>query len=165
MLNMVSDASKGKAFAWVPSVAYDLQTQILAYEHQNVTMVLTGTYGTDPHGWRNALNTYGWGSMTADVYRDEAFATQGEALRTAIVAVTRFGKPSGIFMLNGKHAELINGWDVAATPATGSTDFSVNGVWLTDPWQPNGRRDTFVQLAWLQSARSGFLRFGAYLKD
>jgi putative cell wall-binding protein len=165
MLNMVRDTSKGKAFGWVPSVAFDLQTEILAYERQNMTMVLTGTYGTDPHGWRNALNTYGWGSITADVYRDEAFATQGEALQSAIVAVARFGKPTGLLMLGGKHAMLIHGWDVSGRdPATGSTDFSVNGVWLTDPWQPNGRRDTFVQLAWLQSARSGYLRFGGYLE-
>jgi putative cell wall-binding protein len=167
MLNMVAleSTSKGDGFAWVPSVDFDLQTEILAYERANMTMVLTGTYGTDPHGWRNALNYYGWGSLTADVYRDEAFATVDDGLRAAIIAAAEFGKPTGLLMLNGQHAELVNGWDVSGDdPATGSTDFTVNGVWLTDPWQPNGRRDAYVQLPWLKSAGSGFLRFGPYLE-
>ena len=166
-LNMfaMEGAANHDGLVWVPSVSFDLQTEILAYERANMTMVLSGTNGADPHGWRNALNFYGWGSLTADVFRDESFATVDEALRAAIVAVAEFGKPTGLLMLNGKHAELINGWDVSGEdPATGSTDFTVNGVWLTDPWQANGRRDAYVQLPWLQSAGSGFLRFGPYLE-
>ena len=167
MLNMVAPAAlpKGAGFAWIPSVSLDLQTEILAYERLNMTMVTSNTKGTDPHGWRNALNFYGWGSVTADVYRDKAFGTADEGLRAAIIAAAEFGKPTGILMLNGKHAELIHGWDVSGeNPATGSAAFSVNGVWLTDPWQPSGRRDAYVQLAWLQAAGSGYVRFGPYLE-
>jgi putative cell wall-binding protein len=167
MLNFVALGSTppGDGFAWTPSVSLDLQTQILAYERANMTMVLDGTNGTDPHGWRNALNFYGWGSLTADIYRDQAFATADAGLKAAVVAAAEFGKSTGMLMLNGKHAEVINGWDVeGADPSTGSTDFTINGVWLTDPWQPSGRQDAYVQLPWLQSAASGFLRFGPYLE-
>ena len=73
--------------------------------------------------------------------------------------MARFGKPTGMLMLAGQHAELINGWDVTGEdPSTGSTKFAVNGVWLTDPWEPNGYRNTYVPLAWLESG-SKFLRF------
>ena len=33
---------------------------ILAWERSHDT--LAGGSGSDPHGWRNALNYYGWGS-------------------------------------------------------------------------------------------------------
>ena len=161
MLNMIAlqSPTKGEGFAWSPSVSYALQNEILAYERAHMTMVLAGTHGTDPHGWRNAFNEYGWGSLEAGVYRDEAFASFDDAVKAAIIGTARFGKPTGMLMLAGQHAELISGWDVTGEdPSTGSTKFAVNGVWLTDPWEPNDYRNTYVPLAWLKSG-SKFLRF------
>ena len=166
MLNMTAlrGPSKGDGFAWTPSVALDLENAMLDFERQNMTMVVDGTNGTDPHGWRNALNYYGWGSLSADVYRDEAFGSFGEAVKAAITSEAQFGKPVGLLMMGGRHAELINGWDVTGEdPSTGSTNFAVNGVFLTDPWQPNGHEDTYVPLAWLQAGAPA-VRFTPYLE-
>jgi putative cell wall-binding protein len=166
MLNMVAHQgpSKGDGFSWTPSISYELQTEILAFERLNMTMVTAGTNGTDPHGWRNALNAYGWGSLTADVYRDLAFGSFDEAVKAAIVSVARFGKPAGLLMLDGRHAAILHGWDVSGDdPATGSTNFTVNGVWLTDPWEPNGHQNAFVWLSWLQSGPTA-VRFTPYLE-
>jgi hypothetical protein len=155
---------KGDGFSWTPSISYDLQTEILAFERQNMTMVTEGTNGTDPHGWRNALNAYGWGSLTADVYRDLSFGTFDEAVKAAIVSGAQFGKPAGLLMLAGRHAMILHGWDVSGDdPATGSTNFTVNGVWLTDPWEPNGHQNAFVWHSWLQSGPAS-VRFTPYLE-
>ena len=166
MLNMIAyqSPSKGDGFSWTPSISYDLQTEILAWERQNMTMVLAGTNGSDPHGWRNALNYYGWGSQTADVYRDLSFGSFDEAVKAAIISGARFGKPAGLLMLDGRHAVILHGWDVAGDdPSTGSTNFTVNGVWLTDPWEPNGHQNAYVWLSWLQSGPAS-VRFTPYLE-
>jgi hypothetical protein len=59
---------------------------------------------------------------------------------------------------------IVHGWDVSGDdPATGSTNFIVNGVWLTDPWEPNGHQNAFVWLSWLQSGPAS-VRFTPYLE-
>jgi putative cell wall-binding protein len=166
MLNIVAlqSPSPGDGLTWSPSISFDLQSQILAWERQNMTMIVEGTHGADPHGWRNALNFYGWGSLSADVYRDASFDAFDDAVKAAIISVARFGKPAGLLMLAGHHAVLLHGWDVSGDdPSTGSTNFTVNGVWLTDPWQSNGRQDAYITRAWLQSGPTS-LRFTPYLE-
>jgi putative cell wall-binding protein len=166
MLNMIAlgSPSKGDGFVWTPSVSDALQDQILAWSRQNMTMVTQGTTGTDPHGWRNALNYFGWGSTSADVYRDQAYADFDEALRAAIVGLARYGKPTGVLTQEGRHAQLIHGWNVTGDdPATGSMNFTVNGVYLTNPWEPSGLRNYYASPAALGSA-SGSIRFTPYLE-
>ncbi|OGO52304.1 MAG: hypothetical protein A2V84_14325 [Chloroflexi bacterium RBG_16_70_13] len=166
MLNMVAYGGQTEpgGFAWQPTRAYDVQSAILAWEREHMTQPRAGTEGSDPHGWRNALNHFGWGSMDRDVYRDLAFNDQDTALREAIMRVAFYGKPTGLLMLNGAHAVVLNGWDVVGNdPRTGSMDFTVRGVYLTDPWQPNGHRNYYVTRASLASGAK-WLRFGPYLE-
>lgn len=165
MLNMTASRGvPGPEFTWTPSTSYDLQNEILAWSRQNMTMVLEGTNGTDPHGWRNALNAYGWGSMHAGVYRDRAYGSFDAAVKEAIIGVARYGKPSGLLMLAGKHAALVHGWDVTGDdPATGSANFTVNGVYLTDPWEPNATQNAYLTLAALRSGGT-WQRFTPYLE-
>ena len=46
--------------------------------------------GSDPHGWRNALNYYGWGAGALDagarVYDDFSYSSYGCAMKAAVRA-------------------------------------------------------------------------------
>ncbi|HEX9549520.1 MAG TPA: cell wall-binding repeat-containing protein [Candidatus Limnocylindrales bacterium] len=166
MLNMAAygGAVAPDGFAWTPSQSFDVQSAILAWEREHMTQPRAGTVGSDPHGWRNALNHFGWGSIESDVYRDLAFGSLDSALKQAIVSAAQFGKPTGLLMQNGTHAVVLNGWDVTGDdPRTGSLDFGILGVYLTDPWQPNGHRNYYVTQASL-AAGSPSVRFGPYLE-
>jgi hypothetical protein len=60
MLNFVAIArSGGTGFRWSVGLGSTRRDLILAWERTHDTMV--GGNGSDPHGWRNALNYYGWG--------------------------------------------------------------------------------------------------------
>lgn len=166
MLNMAAygGSTAPGGFAWEPTRSYDVQSAILAWEREHMTQPVSGTDGSDPHGWRNALNHFGWGTTDRDVYRDFAFNDQDTALREAIMRVAFYGKPTGLLMLNGAHAVVLNGWDVVGNdPRTGSMDFTVRGVYITDPWGPNGHRNYYVSRASLASG-SKWVRFGPYLE-
>ena len=60
MLNFIAlRGSGGEGFGWLPTLSATVRDQILAWERSHDT--LAGGRGSDPHGWRNALNYYGWG--------------------------------------------------------------------------------------------------------
>jgi putative cell wall-binding protein len=167
MLNMAAydGATAPDGFTWTPTTAYDRQTEILAWERDHMTEPQAGTVGSDPHGWRNALNEFGWGSSEADVYRDLAFDGFDVAVKQAIVHAAQFGKPTGLLMMNGAHAEVLNGWDVTGDdPRTGSTNFRVNGIYLTDPWGPTAHRNYFVSRASLADG-TNWVTFGRYTES
>ena len=70
MLNEVATTGrKGDGFAWTPSVALGRQRTIMRWARAHDTLEI-GPGGTDPNGWRNALNQYGWGD-----YQDPATMT------------------------------------------------------------------------------------------
>ena len=102
------DRSRWSVFLWQTDTTYARQTSILAYERANMTM-LTSSPGTDPHGWRNALNFYGWGTTAAGVYRDSAYDSFDEAARAVAISVTRYGRPVGILARSGRHAQIVTG--------------------------------------------------------
>ena len=166
MLNMSAyiDGHNTPGFAWSPTISYTTQSAILAWERDHMTEPTSGTAGSDPHGWRNALNNFGWGAVDADVYRDLAFDDFDTAVRSAIVSAAQFGKPAGLLMLNGFHAAVLNGWDVTGDdPRTGSTNFTVNGIYLTDPWSATAHRNYFVSRAALLNGAT-WVKFGRYLE-
>ena len=166
MLNMAAYAGAGgtPGFVWNPTISFDTQSAILAWERDHMTEPTAGTGGSDPHGWRNALNHFGWGALDADVYRDLAFDDFDTAVRSAIVSAAQFGKPTGLLMLNGAHGAVLNGWDVTGDdPRTGSTNFTVNGIYLTDPWGPAAHRNYFVSRATLLNGTT-WVKFGRYLE-
>ncbi|HEX5589164.1 MAG TPA: cell wall-binding repeat-containing protein [Candidatus Limnocylindrales bacterium] len=164
MLNMAAYAgiAEPEGFMWTPTIAFDVQSAILAWERDHMTQPQAGTDGSDPHGWRNALNHFGWGSLEADVYRDLAFDGFDAALRQAIVSAASLGKPSGLLMLNGAHAVVLHGWDVTGDdPRTGSTNFTVGGVYITDPWGPVAHRNFYISRASLAGGTK-WVQFGRF---
>jgi hypothetical protein len=161
MLNTIAYAGAPAGFVWTATTAYATQEGILGYERTHMTMT-TVSPGTDPHGWRDALNFYGWGSIHAGVYADESFSSFSAAAIGAVSALATTRKPVGILALNGGHAQFITGYKVTgADPATGSTDFTVVGIYLTDPWKAAGHRDTYVAYAQWQTGGK-WLRFSQY---
>jgi hypothetical protein len=163
MLNEVVYSGGAPGLVWNPTTDYATQESILAYERAHMTM-LTTSAGTDPHGWRNALNYYGWGSMTAGVYRDSSYGSFAAAAKAAVSALAKYHKPVGILSLAGGHATFITGYQVTGDdPRTGSTNFTIVGVDMTDPLAYNARRDAWVTLADWQSG-STWVRFSAYLQ-
>jgi hypothetical protein len=112
-------------------------TSILAFERSHDTLN-AGRPGSDPHGWRNALNYYGWGSaaMTgsgAMAYRDLAFTSWTAAVKYAVRSIARFNRPVGILANAGGHAQVMTGYVVTGSNPVYSNNFSIVAVWLTDP--------------------------------
>ncbi len=163
MLNTITYAGSASGFVWQPNTTYDMQESILAFERAHMTM-LTSSNGTDPHGWRNALNYYGWGSVSAGVYRDSAYSSFDAATKAVVSALATHHKPVGILARSGTHGQDITGYQVTgADPSTGSSNFTIVGVDLTDPYQAAGHRDTWVTLSDWRSGDS-WIQFSPYLE-
>jgi hypothetical protein len=138
---------------------------ILAFERANDTL-RSASRGTDPHGWRNALNAYGWGAeaMTDSslrVYDDREYRSLKGAVRAAVRAIARRSMPVGILGWAGGHAQVMTGYVVTGADPRVSNDFTVRYVYLSDPLRRDGivnRKISFEKL------RSGplRLRFQAY---
>lgn len=136
MLNFVATTgSGGSGFGWAPTTSYTAQQNILAWERLHMTMVRSSA-GSDPHGWRNALNFYGWASFAdpaAMTYTDQSFDSYDAAAKAAVVALARYDKPVGILNRAGHHAQLINGYEVYGEDPVSSANFIILAVYLTDP--------------------------------
>ena len=133
--------------SWRLSVSYDTQETILAYERANMTMLPTSA-GTDPHGWRNGLNYFGWGSIDSGFYADRAYTSFDVAAKAVVHSVAVYKKPAGILGWYGGHAQLVTGYMVSgADPRTGSMAFTLTGVYLTDPLRSQGMRDKWLSYA------------------
>ena len=159
---------------WSPTVSFATQEEILKYERANMTMPLWQN-GSDPHGTRNALNDYGWGTKQAGVYKDAAFGTFDEAARAIVSSLARTRKPAIIFTWWGEHSQVVTGYKVqGGNPAT-SDDFTILGMYLTDPLlgytyvefggtshhMVSIKPDTYVLLADWEHGRDA-VRFSAY---
>ena len=125
MLNTIAyRGTGGYGFRWKPYTVKKSSnpdqlrdmTSILAFERRNDTL-RSSTSGSDAHGWRNALNYYGWGSsaMTnASIrpYEDRAYSTYRSAMKAAVRAIARLGMPVGVLAWAGGHAQVITGYVV-----------------------------------------------------
>ena len=143
MLNFIkASGSGGKGFIWRTSISAVLRDRILAWERSHDTM--TGGFGSDPHGWRNALNYYGWGPAAlnggAKVYDDRSFASYDYAMKAAVRAIAATRKPVGLLGWRGAHAQMVTGYyglvgDPFEKDALGkyTNHFTVGGFYLTDP--------------------------------
>jgi hypothetical protein len=117
---------------WSPSTSYRTQEKIFAYERAHMTM-RASSEGSDPHGTRNALNYFGWGSMDAGVYVDVAEPSFEAASKAIVASIARTRKPAIIFTWYGGHSQVVTGYRAhGQNPAT-SDDFTVEGIYLTDP--------------------------------
>jgi hypothetical protein len=132
-------------FKWTtPTITLKSQNFILRYERAHMTMPLY-VPGSDVHGWRNALNYYGWGSIDAGVYVDLSYKTFDLAAKATIHEIAMSNEPVGILSEFGSHAAMATGYTVTgADPRTGSMDFKVVGVYLTDPLRERRFTNRFV---------------------
>jgi PKD repeat protein len=136
MLNEVATKGRqGDGFVWTTTVALGRQRSIMRWARAHDTLEV-GPGGTDPNGWRNALNQYGWGAyqdpatMTYKVYASRSYTA---TVKAAIVAMARYQRPVGILAWAGGHAQVLNGYVVYGQDPAVSMDFTVQYVYLTDP--------------------------------
>jgi hypothetical protein len=172
MLNFITLADTGGAsFRWSVRLGAVTRDSILAWERTHDT--LAGGSGSDPHGWRNALNYYGWGAdflgQTSRVYEDYAYSSYERAVKAAVRAVIRYRKPVGISAWHGKHAQMITGYDglsgdAFAVDATGryTNDFSVATIYLSDPLRASATVNKRISYTMLGSTTNSRLRFQTY---
>jgi hypothetical protein len=146
---------------WKPTTTKPSQDAVLAYARKNTTQTLRDG-GADAHGWRNSLNYYGWGHNGSLIFKDLTFTSFDAAARATVMALALYRKPVGILAWAGQHAQVVNGYRVSGQdPRTGSTKFTILGVYVTDPLQKDGYRNAYIPLAtWMSGP--GKIRFVTY---
>jgi hypothetical protein len=163
----------GSGFTWRLDNNPGTRDAILAWERKNDT--LAGGNGSDPHGWRNALNAWGWGrtAMWAGnrVYEDYAFSSYDGAVKHAVRAMIRYRKPVGVLAWAGKHAQMIVGFyglsgDPFARDSAGkyTNAFTVGGFYLADPLKSQNIVNTRIAYSTYKSTSNLRLRFRPYLE-
>jgi hypothetical protein len=172
MLNFIGLRHTGGAgFGWSVTNWNSVRDRILAWERAHDT--LPGGTGSDPHGWRNALNYFGWGDGALDagyrVYDDRAYGTYENAMRDAIRQLVRTKKPVGLLGWRGAHAQMLTGYyglsgNPFARDSTGKyrNAFTVRGFYLTDPLRKSGIVNKPVGWSTLKSTTNYKLRFQRY---
>lgn len=172
MLNFIYlRGTGGTGFRWTTKLGSTARDSILAWERTHDT--LEGGYGSDPHGWRNALNYYGWGSAalyaSGRVYDDRSYATYDEAIKSAVRALIRYRKPVGIVAWAGRHAQMITGYDGLvgnpfAKDAAGryTNQFTISAVYLSDPLSSQAIVNKRITWSTLKSTSNLKLRFRPY---
>jgi PKD repeat protein len=147
MLNEIAaNGHQGSSFRWTSSTALATQRSMLRWARSHDTLK-AGPGGTDPNGWRNALNYYGWGSFTdpaAMAYQVFAFRTYDQAVRAAVTAMARFKRPVGMLGWGGGHAQVLNGYVVLGQDPARSAHFTVHYVYLTDPLKRDAMRNVKI---------------------
>jgi hypothetical protein len=139
-------AAPAPVFRWAPTLRYGTIESILRWERSHMTMP-SFRPGSDAHGWRNALNYYGWGSITAGVYKDFSFRTIDQAAIETVAAIAVHGMPVGILAWYGSHAQIVTGYRVVGEdPRTGSRNFTVQGVYISDPLKESHYRNTYIPI-------------------
>jgi hypothetical protein len=174
MLNYIrAKGTGGRGFRWVRTVSGATRDAMLRWERNHDT--LAGGRGSDPHGWRNALNFYGWGvgalTTAGRVYEDVAYSSYAQAIKASVRAIIATRKPVGILGWRGNHAQVITGYyglvgDPFATDSTGRyTDaFGVGGLYLSDTLSASRMRHIRVSYYNLQYTTNYRLRFRPYLE-
>ena len=174
MLNFTDLAETGgDGFRWQlyrtqrnpdPRVTWDM-TSILAFERSHDTLA-AGRPGSDAHGWRNALNYYGWGPAALTdpaqrVYDDRAYSSFDAALKGAVTAIARYHLPVGLLAWGGGHAQVISGYVVTGEDPATSDAFEVNGLFVSDPLRSDGLVNRYInRLSLLQgSLRHRFMPY------
>jgi hypothetical protein len=147
MLNTIAyRQTGGEGFRWTSyrvknntrnRADYRDMTSILWFERAHDTLSAFGS-GSDGHGWRNALNYYGWGgaSMTdpaISVYEDLEYTSYDAAVHAAVLAIARYEMPVGILAWGGRHAQVMTGYVVDGEDPATSDAFTVQYVYLSDP--------------------------------
>jgi len=73
-------------------------------------------------------------------------------VRATVLAVAMYRKPVGILAAAGNHAQIVTGYRVTGyDPRTGSTNFTILGVYLSDPLKQDGYLNAYIPLSTLSS--------------
>lgn len=137
MLNLVLDRSRDDAAE---------QDAILAYAQANDSLAVSD--GSDPQGWVAALRHFG--SSRTETYHWERHGSYAGALRAAAYDLRMTGKPVGVLVYSGTHANVMVGFSATGDPALGGS-FTVTSVQIAGPWYPRPSLDP-APGAWLSSS-------------
>jgi hypothetical protein len=174
MLNFIKlRGTGGSGFRWTTTLSGTKRDSILAWERTHDT--LAGGYGSDPHGIRNALNYYGWGSGTLTsgfrVYDDASFWTFDGAVKRAVRAMVQARKPVVLLAWAGQHAQMMVGYygligDPFAKDSLGryTNAFSVGGFYLADPLQSQAFVNKAISYGTLRTTTNMKMRYRPYLE-
>jgi hypothetical protein len=172
MLNTIAhNGTGGTGFKWVPRLGLATVESILSWERTHDT--LEGGSGSDPHGWRNALNYYGWGSGAlyagSRVYEDLSYSSYDRAMKNAVRQLIRTRKPVGILAWKGRHSQFITGYaglkgNPFAKDGSGryANTFTVDAIYLSDPLKADGWVNARIGYADLGGTANAKLRFAPY---
>ena len=94
--------------------------------------------------------------------RGSAYPSFDEAARAVVVALAE-SRPVGILARAGGHAQLVTGFVVSGEDPRAGGEFTILGVYVTDPLLSAGMRDAFVSLDTWRSGAST-IRFAPYLQ-
>ncbi len=92
--------------------------------------VKLGPIGVDLTGWKELLNTGGYGP-----YEVVGAPTLKSAIRKAARALRMTNKPVGLVTWRGAHSWVMSGFTATADPAY-DKDFRVKAVYIQDTWYP-----------------------------
>lgn len=146
MLNLVLDRSRHDSTE---------QGAIIRYEQANDSLAVSD--GSDPQGWTAALRWFGSSRMAT--YHWERKASYVASIASAAYKLRMTGKPIGLLVYGGKHANVMVGFKASADPALGGS-YTVTSVQIAGPWYPRSGIDS-PPGTWLSSASlsSRFYRY------
>jgi hypothetical protein len=110
------------------------QATILSWEKANDSLAVSD--GSDPLGWAGAVRKFG--GSRASTYQWARFSTFDLAIRDAAYRLRMTGKPIGLLVRYGTHANVLVGFSATADPARGGT-WAVTAVQIAGPWYPRTR--------------------------
>ena len=132
-------------FRWASSVTWNTLETVMWFERSHMSMT-KGLKGSDPEGWRNGLNYWGWGSIYADVYRDTTYKSFDAASHAVVDSIARTNKPAGVLGWAGSHAQYITGYTVQGDDPRISDNYTIIGVYLSDPLREQALPTTYLSL-------------------
>jgi hypothetical protein len=146
MLNLVLDRSRHDSTE---------QRAILTYEQAHDSLAIS--YGSDPQGWAAALRSFG--TTRTATYHWERNSSFSASVKSAAYRLRMTGKPIGLLVYGGKHANVMVGFRASADPARGGS-YSVTSVQIVGPWYPRSGVDS-PPGTWLSSSTlaSRFYRY------
>jgi hypothetical protein len=163
----------GSGFRWQVTLSGATRDGILAWERTHDT--LAGGNGSDPHGLRNALNYYGWGSQALyagyRTFDDYSFSSYDGAVKSVVRALIRTRKPAAILAWAGRHVQMVTGYyglsgDPFAKDSLGryTNAFTVAGFYLSDPLYSQAWVNRAIAYSTLKSTGNLKMRFRPYIE-
>jgi hypothetical protein len=150
MLNLLLNRSRSDAGE---------QITILNWEKANDSLAVSD--GSDPLGWAGAVRRFG--GSRGSTYQWARFGSFDLAVRDAVFRLRMTGKPIGLLVRSGTHANVLVGFRATADPARGGT-WAVTAVQLAGPWYPRTQPALDLPPGTWISTSSLATRFNRYME-